>query len=59
MRLIESSLSISAVSHLLPLLDFADLDGNLLLASDPFRGVTCAAGRLTLPTGPGLGVLPR
>ncbi|HVG95299.1 MAG TPA: dipeptide epimerase [Chloroflexota bacterium] len=57
--LIESSLSISAASHLLPLLDFADLDGNLLLASDPFRGVTCAAGRLTLPTGPGLGVVPR
>jgi L-alanine-DL-glutamate epimerase-like enolase superfamily enzyme len=57
--LIESSLSISAASHLLPLLDFADLDGNLLLASDPFLGVTCAAGRLTLPTGPGLGVVPR
>ena len=54
--LIESSLAITAASHLLPLLDFADLDGNLLLAADPFRGVTCDAGRLTLPTAPGLGV---
>jgi L-alanine-DL-glutamate epimerase-like enolase superfamily enzyme len=57
--LIESSLSISAASHLLPLLDFADLDGNLLLAHDPFVGVRCEAGRLTLPSGPGLGVTPR
>jgi L-alanine-DL-glutamate epimerase-like enolase superfamily enzyme len=54
--LIESSLAITAASHLLPLLDFADLDGNLLLAADPFQGVTCDAGRLTLPTTPGLGV---
>ena len=54
--LIESSLAITAASHLLPLLDYADLDGNLLLAHDPFRGVTCDQGRLTLPNGPGLGV---
>ena len=52
-------LSITAASHLLPLLDFADLDGNLLLAADPFQGVTCDSGRLTLPTAPGLGVHPR
>jgi L-alanine-DL-glutamate epimerase-like enolase superfamily enzyme len=57
--LIESSLAITAASHLLPLLDYADLDGNLLLADDPFVGVQCFAGKLTLPTGPGLGVLAR
>ena len=57
--LIESSLAITAASHLLPLLDYADLDGNLLLADDPFDGVRCAAGKLTLPTGPGLGVVDR
>lgn len=57
--LIESSLSITAASHLLPLLDYADLDGNLLLAADPFQGVQCDAGRLTLPREPGLGVTPR
>jgi L-alanine-DL-glutamate epimerase-like enolase superfamily enzyme len=57
--LIESSLAITAASHLLPLLDYADLDGNLLLAHDPFQGVRCEAGRLVLPQGPGLGVTPR
>jgi L-Ala-D/L-Glu epimerase / N-acetyl-D-glutamate racemase len=57
--LIESSLAITAASHLLPLLDYADLDGNLLLARDPFQGVRCDAGRLTLPTAPGLGVTSR
>jgi L-alanine-DL-glutamate epimerase-like enolase superfamily enzyme len=57
--LIESSLSITAASHLLPLLDYADLDGNLLLARDPFQGVTCHQGQLTLPAAPGLGVTVR
>jgi L-alanine-DL-glutamate epimerase-like enolase superfamily enzyme len=57
--LVESSLAITAASHLLPLLDFADLDGNLLLADDPFQGVRCEAGRLILPTSPGLGVSRR
>jgi L-Ala-D/L-Glu epimerase len=57
--LIESSISITAASHLLPLLDYADLDGNLLLAHDPFTGVQCEAGKLTLPNAPGLGVVPR
>lgn len=55
--LIESSLSLSAAAQLLPLLDFADLDGNLLLKHDPFRGVTVDRGRLGIPTGPGLGVV--
>ena len=57
--LIESSLSITAAAHLLPLLDYADLDGNLLLSHDPFEGVRCENGRLTLPNGPGLGVTER
>jgi L-alanine-DL-glutamate epimerase-like enolase superfamily enzyme len=57
--LIESSLAITAASHLLPLLDYADLDGNLLLATDPFQGVACQNGKLTLPAGPGLGVSER
>jgi L-alanine-DL-glutamate epimerase-like enolase superfamily enzyme len=57
--LIESALSITAASHLVPLLDYADLDGNLLVADDPFAGVRCEAGRLILPTGPGLGVVQK
>jgi L-alanine-DL-glutamate epimerase-like enolase superfamily enzyme len=54
--LIESSLSLSAAAHLVPLLDYADLDGNLLLKNDPFQGMTVDRGRIGLPTGPGLGV---
>jgi L-alanine-DL-glutamate epimerase-like enolase superfamily enzyme len=57
--LIESALSITAASHLVPLLDYTDLDGNLLVADDPFAGVRCEAGRLILPTGPGLGVVQK
>ena len=54
--LIESSLAITAAAQLLPLLDYADLDGHLHLAQDPVVGVRCEGGKLTLPDGPGLGV---
>ncbi len=35
----ESSVGISAIAHLLPLLDYVDMDGALLLKNDPARGV--------------------
>lgn len=54
--MIESSLGITAAAHLSPLVDAADLDGNLLVTDDPFRGVRVVGGRLILPEGPGLGV---
>jgi len=54
--MIETSLGITAAAHVSPLCDFADLDGNLLLASDPFSGVRVEEGRLVLPDQPGLGV---
>jgi len=38
--------------------DFADLDGNLLISNDRFDGVKVVDGRLTLPRRPGIGVLP-
>jgi L-alanine-DL-glutamate epimerase-like enolase superfamily enzyme len=57
--MIESSLAISAAAHLSPLVDTADLDGNLLIDNDPFVGATVEAGRIVLPDGPGLGVSPR
>ncbi|BCL81292.1 dipeptide epimerase [Ktedonobacteria bacterium brp13] len=56
--MIESSLAITAAAHLTPLVDYADLDGNLLVSDDPYRGVTVDAGRLVLPSAPGLGVQP-
>ncbi len=57
--MIESSLAITAAAHLSPLVDYADLDGNLLVVNDPFSGVVVRDGRLILPVEPGLGVVPK
>jgi L-alanine-DL-glutamate epimerase-like enolase superfamily enzyme len=54
--MIESSIGVTAAAHLSPLVDYADLDGNLLIANDPFEGVTVVNGKLVLPSRPGLGV---
>ncbi len=56
--MIESSIAITAAAHLSPLVDFADLDGNLLIANDVGTGVTVREGKLVLPNGPGLGIEP-
>ena len=53
---IESSVSITAAAHLTPLVDYADLDGHLLVTNDPYIGVTVDKGKLTLPESDGLGV---
>ena len=57
--MIESSLAITAAAHLTPLVDYADLDGNLLIDNDPYVGVSVEHGKLILPDGPGLGVQVR
>ncbi|WP_312911178.1 dipeptide epimerase [Natronosalvus caseinilyticus] len=44
----ESNASIAAACHLAPLLDYADLDGSLLLADDPYDGVSIPGGRIDL-----------
>jgi L-alanine-DL-glutamate epimerase-like enolase superfamily enzyme len=54
--MIESSLGISAAAAVTPLFDYADLDGNLLIANDPFQGVRTVKDRLVLNDRPGLGV---
>ncbi len=54
--MIESSCAITAAAHISPLVDWADLDGNLLISNDPFSGVTVEKGKLILPDGPGLGI---
>jgi len=54
--MVESSVGITAAAHLSPAADYADLDGNLLLAEDPFGGVRVREGKLVLPSQPGLGV---
>lgn len=54
--MIESSIAITAAAHLSPLVDWADLDGNLLISNDPFSGVKVQNGKLILNDLPGLGV---
>ena len=56
--MIESSLGISAIAQISPLLDYADFDGAALLSNDPFRGATIAGGAIRLPEGAGLGAAP-
>jgi L-alanine-DL-glutamate epimerase-like enolase superfamily enzyme len=56
--MVSSSVSVTAAAHLSPLVDYADLDGNLLIANDPFTGVKVEKGKLILPERPGLGLRP-
>ena len=53
----ETSCAVSAAAQLSPAVDFADLDGNLLISNDLFSGVTVVDGKLTLPSALGIGVV--
>ena len=57
--MIESSVAISAAAQLSPLVDYADLDGNILITNDPYSGVQGEGGKLLLNDLPGLGVTKR
>lgn len=46
--MLETNVTIAAAAHLTPLVDFADLDGSLLLAEDPFHGVPMREGEIDL-----------
>ena len=52
----ETSCAVTAAAQLSPLVDFADLDGNLLISNDRFSGVKVVDGRLRLPDHPGIGL---
>jgi L-alanine-DL-glutamate epimerase-like enolase superfamily enzyme len=52
----ESSVGISAAAQLTPLLDYADLDGAVLLAKDAADGVQLHQGQFAFPDEPGLGI---
>ena len=52
----ETSCAVSAAAQLSPAVDFADLDGNLLITNDRFEGVKVENGRLVLSSAPGIGV---
>lgn len=55
--MVETAVGVTAATHLAPLVDYADLDGNLDVLNDPYIGATLDKGRLHLPDGPGLGVI--
>ena len=52
----ETSCAIAAAAQLSPAVDFADLDGNLLIANDIFQGPTVMDGKITLNQLPGIGI---
>jgi L-alanine-DL-glutamate epimerase-like enolase superfamily enzyme len=54
--MVESGLGIAPGAHIASLMDHVDLDGNLLLAHDPWPGVTFADGIQFPADAPGLGV---
>jgi len=53
----ETSCAVSAAAQLSPLVDWADLDGNLLISNDIYEGMIVTDGRVTLPDRPGIGII--
>jgi L-alanine-DL-glutamate epimerase-like enolase superfamily enzyme len=51
----ETSCAISAAAQLSPMVDWADLDGALLIKNDIFEGATIVDGKVTLTDRPGIG----
>ena len=54
----ETSCAVSAAAQLSPAVDFCDLDGNLLITNDLFRGMEVIDGHIVLPDRPGIGIVP-
>lgn len=57
--MIESSVAISSAIHLSPLVDYADLDGNVLITNDPFEGCENKNGKLKIIDRIGHGAIPK
>ena len=54
----ETACAVSAAAQLSPIVDWADLDGNLLISNDVFSGVDVIDGKVTLNNLPGIGIKP-
>jgi L-alanine-DL-glutamate epimerase-like enolase superfamily enzyme len=58
--MLETNAAIAGAAHLLPLLDYADLDGSLLLESDPYEGIPVSDGQFDIgAVERGTGAVPR
>jgi L-alanine-DL-glutamate epimerase-like enolase superfamily enzyme len=55
--MIQTAVGITAAAHLSPLVDFADLDGHLLIRDEPFTGIAITNGKIILNERPGIGIL--
>lgn len=55
----ETSCAITAAAQLAPLVDWADLDGALLIGNDIYEGMLVEDGRCILPDRPGIGILKK
>jgi L-Ala-D/L-Glu epimerase len=54
----ETSCAVSAAAQLSPLVDWADLDGNLLISNDIYEGSKVENGKIILSSNPGIGIIP-
>ena len=52
----ETSCAVTAAAQLSPLVDWADLDGNLLISNDVYEGIKISNGKIILPDAPGIGI---
>lgn len=52
----ETSCAVSAAAQLAPKVDWADLDGNLLISNDVFSGIQVIDGKVALIDAPGIGI---
>ncbi len=55
----ETSCAVSAAAQLSPLVDWADLDGNLLISNDVYEGMTVVEGKINIPDRPGIGIIEK
>lgn len=55
----ETSCAISAASQLAPIVNWADLDGNLLISNDIYEGMKVVNGKVTLSDLPGIGMVKK
>ncbi|WP_194775038.1 dipeptide epimerase [Pararhodonellum marinum] len=53
----ESSIGITAIAHIAPLLDYVDMDGAMLLAKDIAKGVLITTDQVVFPAGNGIGAV--
>lgn len=55
----ETSCAISAASHLSPMVDWADLDGHLLISNDVYDGMKVVEGKIQIQDLPGIGIVKK